>query len=171
MSVETMNETDSRDFMKKIGAAFLIAVISCFVFLTGCTGGKTAESSKQPSSAGAVESIASAAEATLSVSDKLPSQFPKEIPIPKEAQMLASIAQNDSVTVSFDLKKTFDETLKMYKDYFKSAGYQIASETLFEDSYMGMGKRGGNELMVMISMTTDDSKLSSVSLTYQSKKQ
>jgi len=85
--------------------------------------------------------------------------------------MLASMKHENSMTVSFDVNKSFEETLKIYKEYFKSAGYQMESETLIEDSFVGTGTLDGNKLTVMISMTTDDSNLSSVSLTYQTKKQ
>jgi uncharacterized lipoprotein YajG len=157
-------------FMKKRSTAFLIAVISSFLILTGCTRDTTGEIEDRPSSAKAVESISNAVGAALSASDKLPDSFPKDIPIPRDAQMLASMKHEDSVTVSFEVNKSFDETLKIYKEYFKSAGYQMTSETLIEDSFIGAGTLDGNTLTVLISLTTDDSNLSSVSLTYLSKK-
>lgn len=166
-----MNKFNKIVAMNKISGAFLITALSGLLVLTGCTSGAEVEGNNQPSSTEAAESVGNVVEAALSASDKLPDNFPKDIPIPKDAQTLASMTQGDSMTVSFDVNKSFDETLKIYKEYFKSAGYQMESEMLIEDSYVGNGTLGGNKLVVTISMTTDDSQLASVSLTYQSKKQ
>ena len=158
--------------MKKMKAAFLITLISGLLALMGCTSGKDAEENASPPSgnaSAAAESAGNIAEAVLSASDRIPDNFPKDIPIPEEPLTLASMKHDGSITVSFDVKQSFDKTLNIYKEYFKSAGYQVGSETLFEDSYTGTGTLGGKQLLVMISMTTADSELASVSLTYQSK--
>jgi len=157
--------------MTKMRSAFLITMAACFLFLTGCTNENEPEGNAQPSASEATESISNVVESAVSASDKIPDGFPKDIPIPDDIEMPASMAHDDSITVSFDVRKSFDETLKIYKEYFKSAGYQMTSETLIEDSYMGNGTSGSNELLVIISMTTDDNNLASVSLTYQANNQ
>ncbi|RKN81968.1 hypothetical protein [Paenibacillus ginsengarvi] len=150
--------------------ALLIVVISSFFILTGCMGDKSETGIDRQTAVQTASSISHAVEAVLSASDKMPDGFPKQIPIPRDAEMLASMKYEDSMTVAFDVKKSFDETLKIYKEYFKSAGYQMANETLIGDSFVGTGTLEGNKLTVMISMTTEDNRLSSVSLTYQTKK-
>jgi len=157
--------------MTKMRSALLITMTACFLFLMGCTSGNEREENEQPSASEAVESISNVVEAAVSASDKIPDRFPKDIPIPDDIEMPASMTHDDSITVSFDVRKNFDETLQIYKEYFNSAGYEMTSETLIEDSYMGTGTLGSNELQVIISMTTDDSNLASVSLTYQSNNQ
>ncbi|HZG14798.1 MAG TPA: hypothetical protein VE710_07210 [Candidatus Bathyarchaeia archaeon] len=157
--------------MTKTSLALLITITACFLLLTGCTGGIEREENAQPTASEATESISNVVEAAVSVSDKIPDSFPKDIPIPDDIEMPASMTHDDSITITFDARKSFDETLNIYKEYYKSAGYQMTSETLIDDSYMGTGTLGDNELQVTISMTTDDSNLASVSLTYQSSNQ
>jgi len=158
-----------RLFKKKRSVAYLAAIIFGLIVIMGCARDKTGEVNDAHPTADAMEAIGDAVEGALSISDKVPSRFPKEIPIPQGAQDIASMEQGDSITVSFEVNKSFDETLKIYKEYFKSAGYRMENDTLVEEAYIGTGTLEGNTFLVMISLTTEDKQLSSVSLTYQFK--
>jgi len=106
---------------------------------------------------------------SVSENAKIPDKFPKEIPIIKGAYTLVAMSSDKAITVSYEVNKTFDEVLKVYKDYFKSAGYTNMQETVVDDSYIGIGERDGNQLNVMLGVSPDDPDAIGVTLTYGSR--
>lgn len=99
--------------------------------------------------------------------DTLPEGFPKDIPIMEGAHSQVALSSDNSMTVSYDVNKSFKEVLKVYKDFYKSKGYMDMQETLIEDSYMGAGVLADKQLLVTLSVNTDDPNLTSVTITYQ----
>lgn len=158
--------------VKKTTLAIILAILA-IIALAGCGNGSD---SKSGGDAAPVESKAAVNEdagsdSSMSAEDTLPDGFPKEIPILEGSSDLVSLSSGDSMTVGYEVKKSFKEVLKVYKDYFKSAGYADMQETLIDDSYTGIGVRDGKQLLIMLSVTTDDPNLISVSITYKNQVQ
>lgn len=155
----------SKLFKKQIFAV-LLAILGCII-PAGCGGGSTSKNADSTWNAEASAKKEAKGESSFSVENKLPDRFPKEIPIIKGSLSMVALSTDISVTVSYEVKKSFEEVLSVYKQYYKSAGYTDMQELLIEDSFTGTGTLAGKNLLVMLSVNTDDPKLTSVSITYQ----
>ncbi|MFC5469503.1 hypothetical protein ACFPPD_12290 [Cohnella suwonensis] len=151
--------------LKKQILAVILVILGC-ISLAGC-GNSSDNSSEGDQSTIEYKVSEDGDTISLSADDTLPEGFPKEIPIIEGSFSQVALSSDSSMTVSYDVKKSFKEVLKVYKDYYKSAGYTDMQETLIDDSYMGTGVRDGKQLLVTLSVNTDDLNLTSVSLTYQ----
>ncbi|MFC5467257.1 hypothetical protein ACFPPD_00900 [Cohnella suwonensis] len=151
--------------LKKQSLAVILVILGC-ISLAGCGNGSN-NSSEGDQSTIEYKVSEDGGNISLSAEDALPEGFPKEIPIIEGSFSQVALSSDSSMTVSYDVKKSFKEVLKVYKDYYKSAGYTDMQEILIDDSYSGTGVRDGKQLLVTLSVVTDDPNLTSVSLTYQ----
>lgn len=152
--------------LKKQILAIILVILGC-ISLAGCGNGSDSRSDGVQNNVEAKVKKEDGGNTSLSAENTLPEGFPKEIPIIKGSFSQVALSSDRSMTVSYDVKKSFEEVLKVYKDYYKSAGYTDMQETLIDDSYMGTGVRDDKQLLVTLSVNTDDPNLISVSLTYQ----
>ncbi|WP_157276914.1 hypothetical protein [Paenibacillus sp. Soil766] len=144
--------------MKK-GLSVLMLLLCGLLLLTGC-GDADEKTITLPVGKGGEK-------VTLTASESIPEQFPKSIPIAKDAEVQSAISTKEAIIVMYDVRTDFKEIMKLYKDYYKSSGYTDLNETIIEDSYTGSGLLNGSKLLVTISTPNPDA--TSVVLTYQNK--
>jgi len=162
-------------FKKRIVGVLIL--ISICIGLTGCGGGSGGSNSGNGDKGGNSDVVTANAEAgakkeaggssSISEAKNLPDGFPKEIPIIKGAESTVAFSSEKSITVAYEVKSSFEEALAVYKGYYKSAGYTDLQEIVIDDSYSGTGVRSGKQLLVSLSVFTEDSNLVSVSITYK----
>lgn len=116
-------------------------------------------------------------EKTIVDSAELPELFPKDIPIEKDAKITQNYNATSpdgrfQATRAFETKKTLDENLKIYQDYFKKNKWEVQS-TLDTDANYKMIFAVKLPYQVQISMnknTTTGVKTVDISLTKLSSK-
>ncbi len=79
-------------------------------------------------------------EKTLVESSSLPELFPKDIPIEKDAKITQNYNATSpdgrfQATRAFETKKSLDENLKLYQDYFKKNKWDIQSTVDTDPNY------------------------------------
>lgn len=103
----------------------------------------------------------------IKADNKLPEEMPKDIPIPKEAEILGTskmvIDKSLIIQVNFQIGKTkdLDKYKKIYEDYLEKAGYESKME-LMQDGFVQLssGKEGEDgEEVLHITLTLDEENI------------
>lgn len=174
-SIRGSRRIDRRTRLRLAITAFAL-VIAIAAVTAGCSG---AESSGEKDSEkvateggekGSVTITTDAGKTVLSSESEWPKSFPDEIPKPKGMKVTAS-SQSDSgnITVSIETEKPFDEVVKLYQDYVKSAGYKQTLEMKESGYYMYSGTRGKEMFMFTLGLDQEDGQIVTGALVYEDK--
>lgn len=110
-------------------------------------------------------------EASFSSDQKIPKDFPKEIPIPKGSKVEGSFqAKSDgkkSFTVTLSAKQSVEELVELYEDYLDKSGYEDVSGWGDNSFWSTTGYKTDYYFSAMISEVENEG--SSVILTYSPK--
>ena len=144
----------------------MIVMIWASIGLIGCGQDNDSDNNSQARAENQATIEQQDSESTFT-NDALPEDFPKEIPLIEGAFTQVVLSSEGSMTVSYEVRRSFQEVLKVYKEYYRTAGYTDMNETLIEDSYIGSGTLDGKQFLVILSVPAEDSSITGVTLTYK----
>jgi hypothetical protein len=80
----------------------------------------------------------------------IPAEFPKDVPIYKDALVISAYIAGDVMQVQTKFKAPLEEGMKFYEEKLKSDGWTV-SVTKMEGANMVIGKKGPRQCTVMFS--------------------
>ncbi|MFC5470971.1 hypothetical protein ACFPPD_19980 [Cohnella suwonensis] len=149
----------------------VIAAVAAGCSGTGDSGDKDgAEIAVEGGEKGSVTITTDAGKTVLSSESEWPESFPDEIPKPEGMKVTAS-SQNDAgnTTVSIETEKPFDEVVKLYQEYVRSAGYAQTLEMKESGYYMYSGTRGKEMFMFTLGLDQEDKRTVTGAFVYEIK--
>lgn len=156
--------------------AIIVFVLVIAAVSAGCSGSEDSGEKDVTTIAakdgekGSVTITTDAGKIELSSESEWPESFPDEIPKPEGMTVTAS-SQSDSgnITISIEAEKPFDEVVKLYQDYVKSAGYSQTLEMKESGYYMYSGTRGKEMFMFTLALDQEDEGTVTGALVYEIK--
>lgn len=156
----------------KTGIAVIGAALSVMLLLGGCSdkdaaagGGTNGETAR------AEQGTVQVGDVAISSKTERPPNFPKDIPLPNDSTIVASMEQAEgSSTIVFDANQSFEDVVRLYKDYVSKNGYSSTMPvTEAEDMYWFAGSRNTEHLVIILNKDLERKGCSSGTLTYQKK--
>ena len=165
--------------MKARTQLVILVFAAAIIIVSGCSDKKIvqdvdADISSDDPDKGSVTIQRENGEQTLSTEGELPKGFPKDIPLPEGAVILATSKSTDSgnITVAFEAEQPFDEVKKLYEDYIASAGLTQSLEMMEDGYFMYSGTRGVNEIInITFSKDLENEQMVSGALVFDKKPQ
>ncbi len=105
----------------------------------------------------------------LGLSQGLPSNYPTDVPQPKDAKCLGSLNSSEGTVVTFESTQSVKDILDFYKSEMKKNGYDLGEggEVLMSDKGGIVGwKKGAKEVGLMLGVN-DEKKNTSIVVTYK----
>jgi len=101
--------------------------------------------------------------------DKIPDDFPKEIPIIEDYKVTSSLTTNSdgktSFMIAYESEKPMEEIIKQYSDYLTKAGYE-QNQGFAIDNIKSVSGKHGEELLEVTVTKDETTKVSQVLITY-----
>ena len=163
---------------------FLIAIAFAFINVVGCkvdvkTGDdaandKKTETGQQPSttenkSSGEAPKTDNSTANDLGLTQGLPSNYPSDVPQPKDSKCLGSLNSSEGTVVTFESPQGVKDILEFYKAEMKKSGYDLGEggEVLMSDKGGIIGwKKGDKEVGLMLG-ANEEKKNTSIVITYK----
>ena len=141
------------------------------VYFTGCgkkestTGGDTKQQKTEEQKTGEQKKETKTNE--LGISEGLPSNFPSDIPQPKNSKVLGSLNTSEGTVVTFEsANKPKDVLTQFASDLEKNGFKKDENEMMSDDGGLAMWKKDNREVSIMLAWDKDKS-ISSVVITYK----
>lgn len=167
-----------------MGKHILISVLFTFLLYIGC-GNKTENTSenkgdknteqvktddkKTDSTAKQNEPAGTKDASQLGLKESFPTDFPSDIPQPKNSKYFGSVETADGNTVTFESSEKVKDVFDFYKEQMKKNGYDMGDggDSLVKDKGGLIGwKKGNKEVGLMVSFN-DDRKSTQIVITYK----
>jgi len=156
----------------KLAFGATILAISAWL-LAACGGGGNGDAANRADGNGGKEGTsAGAAKDAFEIRQKIPEQFPRDIPFPDDYTVTMGTAITDSgegVTTSIDYltNESMESIIGMYKTYLQDNGYDVTEVT---DPPNITGMKDNKTLIILINESYDDHYSIKVSVMYQDRK-
>ena len=105
----------------------------------------------------------------LGLTEGIPSNYPADIPKPKNSKCMGSLATSDGTAVTFESMENAKDICEYFKDEMKKGGFELGEggESLVSDKGGLIGwKKDNREIGLMISFDKDQKK-SQIVVTYK----
>lgn len=116
------------------------------------------------------KSDGTAGKTTLKSSKEIPASFPKDIPLPDDAETTGSIETSadgkESIVVTLHTKKELSELESMYKQYFKDNNVSNSMQMVQSDVLLFTGELEGNMISISGSPSGDASEGMDLSISW-----
>lgn len=158
-------------------AVALIGVIGCKTEVKlGDNNDKKTETGKEQSTnstenkpSGETQKEEKSGSNDLGLTSGIPSNYPSDIPQPKDAKCLGSLNSSEGTVVTFESTQSIKDILDYYKSEMKKNGYDLGEggEVLLSDKGGIVGwKKGAKEVGLMLGVN-DEKKNTSIVITYK----
>ncbi|MBN8568289.1 MAG: hypothetical protein J0M18_01555 [Ignavibacteria bacterium] len=133
------------------------------------TGKEQSNSSDNKSSGEAPKDNGNSGSNDLGLTSGIPSNYPTDVPQPKDSKCLGSLNSSEGTVVTFESTQSVKDILEYYKAEMKKNGYEVGEggEVLMSDKGGIVGwKKGAKEVGLMLGVN-DDKKNTSIVITYK----
>jgi hypothetical protein len=105
----------------------------------------------------------------LGMSAGIPSNYPTDVPQPKDGKCLGSLNSSDGTIVTFETTQSVKDVWEFYKSEMKKSGFESDGNDVLMNEKGGLAswKKDKREVGLMLGANTDNSNKTSIVITYK----